>query len=119
MELSYEDIGKRIRRIRENKGLKQDEIAARAGISIQHYGNIERGQTKLSLEALVRIANALGVTTDQLLCGSSYRAKEVLKDDLAELVSGASDAEMRVILKITEASLGIFRRDYREKESWD
>ena len=59
MSLDYTELGKRIRKIREERDLPQNEVAARAGVSIQHYGNIERGQTKVSLEALVRVANVL------------------------------------------------------------
>ena len=49
MSLDYTELGKRIRKIREERDLPQNEVAARAGVSIQHYGNIERGQTKVSL----------------------------------------------------------------------
>ncbi|MBS6861801.1 MAG: helix-turn-helix transcriptional regulator [Clostridiales bacterium] len=119
MSLDYTELGKRIRKIREERDLPQNEVAARAGVSIQHYGNIERGQTKVSLEALVRVANVLEVGLDQLLADSVYRSKAVFCDDLAKLVANATDAELRAIVQIARTSLSIIREEYRERNSWE
>ncbi len=117
--LDYTALGKRIQRVRKERSLPQAEVAARAGVSIQHYGNVDRGQTKVSLEALVRIANALGVGTDQLLADSVYHTKAVFCDDLAKLTANATDTEIRAIVRIAKTTLRLIREEYREKDSWE
>ena len=63
-------IGVRVRRYRKEKGLTQQTLAELSNQEPSNISHIERGATKLSLPTLVSIANALGVTADQLLCDS-------------------------------------------------
>jgi transcriptional regulator with XRE-family HTH domain len=62
------DIGKRIRALREERGLTQREVARRAGLTPSGVGFIEHGQTRNpSAETVVSIARALGVPVEELL----------------------------------------------------
>jgi transcriptional regulator with XRE-family HTH domain len=56
------EIGEKIRKIREFKGLKQETIAAKMGISVTAYGNLERGENSISFGRLEEIAAALEVS---------------------------------------------------------
>lgn len=59
-----------LRRLREAKGWTQGEAASRAGVPFRSYQNWEAtGGGEPRLEALVRLANAFAVTTDDLLEG--------------------------------------------------
>ena len=60
-------LGKRIRQRRKALCLTQEELSARAGLSLSFLGHIERGTRKASLESLVALANALSISTDLLL----------------------------------------------------
>ena len=51
-------IGNHIRRIRELKEIKQDQVANVLGISLTAYGNIERNKTDINYSRLVQIASA-------------------------------------------------------------
>ncbi len=55
-------LAKRIRQIRENYNLTQAEIAYRCNITPSAYGQIERKANKCSMETLLKIANAIGVS---------------------------------------------------------
>lgn len=68
--LDYVAIGKRIRAARKKRKWSIDKLALLSNISRPHMGHIETGATKLSLPALIAIANALEVTADELLCDS-------------------------------------------------
>jgi transcriptional regulator with XRE-family HTH domain len=57
-----ESLGQRLRAFREATRRSQQVIAGLAGISQNHYGNIERGETEVSFLVLCRIVDALGVT---------------------------------------------------------
>ena len=60
------DIGKRLRKFREAKGLSQSDIEARTGVQEDEISNIENGQGMLTLPMLEKWANALGVELHQL-----------------------------------------------------
>ena len=56
-----------IRGLREDKDLKQIDIANVIGTTQQHYSSYETGGTELPLRALMALADYYGVSTDYLL----------------------------------------------------
>jgi len=60
-------LGRRIRRIRQEKGLTLKEIEARVGVSATHISEIERGKTSPTIQALEKIAQAMGVLPSHLI----------------------------------------------------
>ena len=59
--------GTLIRKVREQRGLKQAELAERAGLNPSAISQFETGQREPSSENLCKLADALGVTVDYLL----------------------------------------------------
>lgn len=55
------DFGKRLRKLREEKGWTQEELADKAGMHFTYIGQIERGVRNPSLINLYKLARALGV----------------------------------------------------------
>ena len=62
----YKSLGSRIKYLRENKGLTQDKLAERSGLSIDYIGKIEVNINKPGLRALIKIASALNVHIKEL-----------------------------------------------------
>ena len=60
-------IGKNIRTIRKEKGLKLIELAKCAEISVSYLSEIENNITNPSLKTLKKIAKALKVNCSELL----------------------------------------------------
>ena len=60
-------IGSKIKRIREMRGITQEEIAEELNLTTQAYGRMERGETSISAERLGKIAEKLGVNTDEIM----------------------------------------------------
>jgi transcriptional regulator with XRE-family HTH domain len=56
-----------LRRERYAKGLTQEDLAERIGISARYLGQVERGQSSASVTVLGRIAEALGIDARELL----------------------------------------------------
>ena len=54
--MDYYDVGQRIRKIRKARGLSQEQLAEKVGISTTHMSHIETANTKLSLPVFVDIA---------------------------------------------------------------
>ncbi len=78
--MDYYEIGQRIRKYRKALGMSQEQLAERADISVTHMSHIETGNTKLSLQVLVDIADALGESTDIILFGSKSQDKESISN---------------------------------------
>ena len=57
----YQCIGKRIKFLREQKGLTQEKLAELSGISLDYLGKIEVCINKPGLKSLFKIANALNI----------------------------------------------------------
>lgn len=57
----------RLKDLRLEHGLKQEEIAKKLNISTSAYGYYEQGRNEPSLETLCQIAKTYGVSTDYLL----------------------------------------------------
>jgi transcriptional regulator with XRE-family HTH domain len=68
--------GDRIRQAREERGLKQSDIADAIGVKMQAVSNWERGKG-ISRENATRLADYLGVAVDWLLKGKSIQPSNV------------------------------------------
>lgn len=62
----YTKLGNNIKRRREFLGLSQQQLADAVGVGINHLGKIEVAYSKPSLDLLILIAEALGVTLSEL-----------------------------------------------------
>jgi len=61
------DVGKRLRQLREVKGLSQGDIERRSGLLRSYISRVEGGYTAPSLATMEKFAKALEVETYQLL----------------------------------------------------
>jgi len=62
-----ETLGQRLARIRKERGFTQIVIAESTGLTQVLVSDYERGRIRLSAEMAVRFAEALGISTDELL----------------------------------------------------
>ena len=61
------EVGNRIRVLRETKGLSQDLLAVRSGLHRSHVGQVERGESNVTVRTLWKIGAALGVPVRELV----------------------------------------------------
>jgi transcriptional regulator with XRE-family HTH domain len=54
-------FGERVRALREQLGLSQEALAAKAGIHRTYMGGVERGERNICLRNILRLAVALGI----------------------------------------------------------
>ena len=69
--MNSELLGNRIQQFREAKGLTLEELATLTGISIKHISVLERGVKVPRLATFLTIADALGVTPNDLVADPS------------------------------------------------
>ena len=62
----YKNLGISIKQKRIAKGLSQQELADKAGLSLNFLGKIEVAYSKPSIDSIIKIAEALNITVSTL-----------------------------------------------------
>lgn len=110
MEINYKAIGERVRRFRMSKNWTQAELGELSLVEPSNISHIERGATKVSLPTLMKIANALDVSLDELVYDSLKTNRHISTDELNELLSDCTDSELKTIVELVKSVKSIFYR---------
>ena len=108
--MDYAEVGKRIASCRVRQRLTQEDLSELSGVSIPHISNIENGKTKIKVDTLVRLSNALHVSTDYLLCGSVDAAQPIQDQEIAELLKGCDAEERSAVYQIVKSCVQVFQK---------
>jgi len=90
------NIGENIKRIREEKGLLQKQVAASVGVHPSNYSKIEKGEREPSIEVLDKIAKLFGLSVYQIIHPEENTPQEVTINDKTTI------EQMRLIQKLEE-----------------
>ena len=94
-------LGKRIKELRKKKGLTQEELGARAGISYKYLGSIERGLENPSFRHLAKIARALGVELSELFQFQHLEpSRERLIKEINKMLTKMSDSQLQLTYRL-------------------
>lgn len=63
------EFGNKIRKLRAEKGLSQEQLSLKAGLGHTAVGEIERGQCNIRLSTLRALKRALGISVEDLMRG--------------------------------------------------
>ena len=110
-----ETIGNRIQKFRKEKGMTQEELAEKLGLSSQAVSKWENDASCPDISMLPKLCNLLGVTADELLSGKTETAKVVPDgkrkpfDELVMrvLVNSSEGDKVRVNLPMTLVKMAI------------
>jgi transcriptional regulator with XRE-family HTH domain len=67
MKSITKQIARNIKKLRENRGLLQKQVAAELDIGYSIYNKIENGQRTPSIDILYRLAKFYGISLDELV----------------------------------------------------
>lgn len=108
--VSKRDIGQRIRSLRQQLQMTQVELSERLDMTQSNLSAIERGARGVTVHQVVRIAKALGASTDEILVGEnvptprkSLRHRRLLQQ--LQRVEQLPDSDRRVLLQILAGML--------------
>ncbi len=108
MDYDYKKIGQKIRRLRHNLGLSQEEVAEYVGIPRPSVSMIEKGRRSISIPELMKLSFILRVDRDYLL-DVSFTDRKIKKgeekrfyftrhgeamDDLYDMYGGWADPDL-------------------------
>nr|WP_319570051.1 helix-turn-helix transcriptional regulator [uncultured Draconibacterium sp.] len=104
------DIGINIKRLREDRGIKQSEIADLIGMHRSNYSKIENGQREISIAAVDKIAAFFNITIDELVHMGEDVPKEVSMEDKTtveqvKLIQELDQEEKNMVFKMIETFL--------------
>lgn len=100
--------GLRIKALRRQKGLTQEELAAAIGVSTDMVGSIEQGRAWTTFGNLLALASALGVGVGQLFERGItappivIHTKDEVLQELAKIGSLLSPQSQKAVLEIAK-----------------
>ena len=104
------EIGKKIKSIREAKGMTAKDVISAVDMGAAMYSRIETGKTEPLLSSLEKIAKALGVSLsdffspeDAIADVNSYDCSLMEK---AKAIEALSDEENKTVFSIVDAFVG-------------
>ena len=106
---NFGEIGRRVRKLREERHLTQEALAEAAGVSVPYVSHIERGIKKPSLVTLLRLSAALDVTVDTILRGNQPSEANAFFSDVQDLLNDCGQKERKVLLEIAAAVKQVLR----------
>jgi len=84
-------VGDRIKQIRKQKGLTQDDVAEALGVSFQQVQKYENGKNRISYSKMVELSLFLKISLDSFVAG--YTA-DGLSDSPQAAIGGYDDADL-------------------------
>lgn len=99
-------MGARIKSLRRGRGLTQDQVAERTGLSVNYLSRIERGLENPTLGTLLSLAEALKVDPLDLFTFEQEESDpRRLRQVVARLVSEARDDQLGQAVKVLRGLL--------------
>jgi transcriptional regulator with XRE-family HTH domain len=103
-------LANNIKRLREEKGRLQKEVAAEVGMGISHYNKIENGQREASVELLDKLAKFYGISIDQIVhMGENIPNEVTIEDKTAteqvRLIAELDDKDKSILFGMIETMI--------------
>ena len=64
-----EDLGKRIRKLRQQTGLSQEKFTLKIGMDRTYFASVEAGNRNIAIVNIKKIADGLDVSLSELFAG--------------------------------------------------
>lgn len=112
--------GNKLRKIRENKGLLQKEVADALKISTSTIGMYEQNRREPDNDTLKKIANYFNVSTDYLLDNVPKKSEEeeieilknlLIKNNIMKENEDLSKKELNKLIKFVKNNKDLFKED--------
>lgn len=104
------NIGRLIKKIREDKGLMQKEISSFLDIGNSNYNKLENGHRDLSIDELQKLSKLFNLTTDQILNYENIIPEDVTVENKPDfeklhLINQLDEDDKQTVFKIIDTML--------------
>lgn len=99
-EAINENLGKRVKKLRNDRGWSLEELASTSGVSRSMLSEIEREKANPTLTVTFRIARAFGLTLQELIESAEASASKIQvirADDRAQVYRSDKQCEIRTL----------------------
>lgn len=96
--MAREEIGNRIKTLRESRGFTREELAEKAEISSKFLYEVEKGRKGLSADTLLKISRTLSCSCDYILTGETFEREE--DGQLMQLLQRFTDRDKVYAVKL-------------------
>jgi len=100
---AQELFGKRIKELRKQNKLTQEELSEMLGVFPKQVGNIETGTTFTTMNNIEKLAKVLNVEIEDLFTFSQQKERHDLVVEINNMLNKATDDKLRIIYKIIKA----------------
>lgn len=81
-----EELGKKIKRMRQNRGLTQEQLAEAVDVSQRTMSGIEIGENFVTAETFDKIVKALNTTAEELFSTNHLKDKDELINEITQKI---------------------------------
>lgn len=120
--IDNKDVGRRIRLKRDGLGMTRDKLAEAIDVTPKFIQDIEYGNKGMSTETLVRLSEALGLTTDYILKGivdeeGQDIERQAVKNDILGSLKAYDNDQLKIMDQVCKLLVeGKPSEDYDEEE---
>jgi transcriptional regulator with XRE-family HTH domain len=125
--MAQETQGERVRRAREERGLKQGYVAKTAGITQAHLSRIENDESGVTDHTLKKIAGAIGIPFEDIVVRTDSSKDEGPRVVTIEDALSSEAAMIRFLngerpdketMDWIRRSLAVIRAEVRRRKDW-
>lgn len=98
-------VGDRIRRLRKDKGLSQEQLAELSGLHTNYVGQVERGEKNLTIETLQKVVVGLGVSLEEFFRYLDPMKRKDTLGQIVEMLSERSAQDQVMALRVLQTVL--------------
>ena len=102
MAIDFTIIGSRLKNARKNKGLTQEQLVEKMGVSIAYLSKIETGKIHINLERLSQICDILEITEGEILNGVSIDSDKYLNSEFNTILKKCNPKQQKLAYKIIQ-----------------
>lgn len=103
------ELGNKIKRLRQQKGITQEQLAEMANISIRTLGGIEIGKNFMTAQTMERLLECLDTPLNELFNAEHLRPTNELVEQLHEIINSVKDDSDKIeeLYKVVKAIVTI------------
>lgn len=101
--MDYIALGGRIKNKRLELNLTQEQLAEKVELSAVYIGQIERGERKMTIETLVKLANTLNSSIEELLKDSTTTNINARLNELVNIAKQLDTSDIDKVIDVIKA----------------
>jgi transcriptional regulator with XRE-family HTH domain len=93
-------VGIRIKHLRKTKGISQEKLSEKIGMSSKYLSSIERGKENPTFDTFIKLAKALNIEISELFNYTDDKSVQESKKYLRDLIKGSDKEKLDLAVKM-------------------